>query len=208
MRFIVALLFLFLTVEAKPDPILSFTSGAKIALDLVGVSDTYFYDISALNKQQTAVVYFQDIDKNIVSIHGELRKLARKPANFVTKTLKRISKAVNQLIVDYSENASQDVIQEDIAQIEAIVNAFNAGFSKSLCTENRVLPCPTIKEAAAALQVFAHNIEIYLCELNQIVYHSSLGNQQLITSSNEVVLSLGQFVESCAESIYLTDRKL
>lgn len=214
MRYIItAILFIgyFLTVEASSDRkqtiLLSSTHGAKIALDLAGMSDTYFYDISQLNKQQTAEVYFQNIDINIGLVRRDIRSLAKgdkKPATVVAKTLKKMSEAVNQLIVDSSENASYQVIQEDIAQIDAVVRAFSVGFPKSLYTGNRLLPCRTIQEAEVALHVFAQNIEIYVSQLNKIAFHASLDNQKLVSANNIVVSSLGHFVESCALSTYIT----
>ena len=92
------------------------------------------------------------------------------------------------------------------AKIQAVVDAFDAGFAKTLGPKaDDPLVVKAVKEAENALQQFAKQIEVYIAQLNLLEFHSSSGSQKIVSSNLQSVLSLGKFVELCALSIHLTN---
>ena len=184
------------------------SDGAEMAQDLLGLTDAQFYSITPSTKQQTVDVYNEDIALKIVSIHKSVRSLgkdAKKSADFISNTLVELNKAVNQLIADSSVNASKGLIKADNSQIQIVVNAFKKGFPKTLNHKNDQTS-KALVIAETALQEFSDQIEIYVSQVNLLVYQSSLGNPELISSNYKLVISLREFVEFSALTTFLANK--
>lgn len=208
--------FEFLTNKIKEDSLLAIflaiSESSKMAQDLVGLADCYFYSISLINKEQSAIVYNQDIALQINSIKKNIKSLtnsAKQSARFITKTLSSMNEAINILIIDSSLDASQNVINADYAQIELIIDAFKKGFPQTLNPKIKSkYVAQAVKKAEKSLQDFANNIEIYISELNELVFHSSEGNKELLSSNHLLILSLKQFVEASAVATYFGTKEI
>lgn len=189
-----------------PAIFLSTVEGGKIAQDLVGLTENYFYAINLSNKQQTGDVYNEDIAMQILLINQNIKSFGKKAiasADFISNTLSQMNSAINQLIVDSSTNASAGVISADYAQIQAVVNAFNAGFSKILHSKKNRLACQATTASKVALQAFANNVETYISQVNLIVFQSSLGSSTLLSSNYQLIINLRKFIEMSAVATLL-----
>lgn len=186
------------------------SDGTKLAEDFVGLTDTYFYAISNATKQQTGTLYNNDIANQILSINENTQSLSKRThraADFVSQILTQLTVAVNQLIVDSSSNADPSVIQADHAQIQNVVNTFKREFPDTLCHPDRKIVRKAVRAADKALQSFADNIEVYVDQLNQLVFQSSSGSQQLISSHAKLVSGLRKFAQTSAIAAYLATSK-
>lgn len=183
------------------------SAGFKIAENYTGIAQSYFYAISASNKSQTATIYNKDIGSQILLIHQDIKSLSKystEPADLVSNTLTQLTIAVNQLIIDSSVNASENILQTDYAQIQAIVDFFKKKFPHTLSHDHKKSVRKAVNLADQFLQAFANHIEIYIRQLNALVFESSFGNQQLVLSQNELVLNLRKFVVASALAAYLS----
>lgn len=179
---------------------------SHIAQNLVGIAETNFYAISSLNKELTTAVYNEDTATQILSINANIRLLGKHtkdPADFITNTLTQMNEAVNQLIVDSSTNASQMVIEQDIAYIQAIVNSFKTGFAATLDHEECCkYTSESTSKAETALQEFANQVEVYIFQLKGLVDLTSPGTDLLLSSNYLLILNLRVFVEASAVAVY------
>ncbi len=175
--------------------------GVKMADDLIGLSDNYFYSIQ--DKQQAGAVYNQDIELQITSINKKISSLtphASRSADVISNTLLRLNEAINQLIVDSSSNSPSSVIIEDNKQIQEVVKSFKESFSKTVENEEQVHKA--IHLAEGYLRDFVFNMEKYIRELNLLVYQSNDANIKLLRSNTHLVAYLRKFVEASALATY------
>ena len=209
MRFIIAaILFTCRFLEGTSTELTIFLSaneGMQMAQDLADISESQFYAISSDNKAQTAAVYNEDIADKILLINKYNRSFARgarNSANFVSNTLINLNVAVNQFIIDSSVNAPKRVIKADLAKIQSIIDGFSEGLASTLPRHGRKVS-NALSEAESALQDFADQMETYVDELNQLVFHSACGNPKLVSSNYQLVLSLRKFVQFSSTTIFL-----
>lgn len=182
----------------------------KIAENYIGIAQSYFYAFSSENKSQTAELYNTDIASQILLINKNIRSLskrAKRSADVLSSTLTQLTTAVDQLIIDSSQNASENVIQTDYIQIENVVESFKDEFPKSLRHKNEKNIRKAVYIADKSLHAFTRGVEDYIQQLNQLVFESALVNQTFISSQNNLALNLREFVVSSAIAAYLSTSK-
>lgn len=186
------------------------SAGFKIAENTIGVAQTYFYPISSENKNNTSALYNKNSVAEIHVIYKDilsLSKCAKSSAECVARTLTQLTSAINVLIIDSAGNQTESVIEADYLQIDRIVEAFKNEFPGTLHHKNDKNILKAIHLANKSLEAFAQNVKIYIYELNLLVFKSLPANQIYISSQDNLIRNLKEFVAASFVAVYLSTSK-